>query len=136
MSARRAVPAAALAVTVTLMMLHATVLAQPGRDATATQSEPPQKVRVLVKDNYFEPRSAVVVEGGHIGWKWRGENRHSIRFTKVPKGASRKGARSRTAGYWKRTFKRRGVYRYVCRHWAGMRGTVTVRSEPKPKPES
>ena len=67
-----------------------------------------------------------------MGWKWRGKNRHSIRFTKVPEGASRKGTKSRTEGYWKRTFRRPGVYRYVCRHWAGMRGTVTVRSEPEP----
>ena len=135
MSARRAVPAAALAATVTFMMLHATVLGQGG-NATATQAEPPHKVRVLVKDNYFEPRSVELVEGGHAGWKWKGKNRHNVRFTKVPRGASRKGAKSRTTGYWKRSFRRPGTYRYVCRHWAGMRGTITVRPEPKPKPES
>jgi plastocyanin len=115
-----------------LGVVYATPVA--GGDVTISQA-PPAKVRVLVRDNYFEPRSIEVQEGGHVGWKWRGENRHSIRFTKVPAGASRRGAKSRTEGYWKRSFRRPGVYRYVCRHWAGMRGTITVRSAPEPEPE-
>jgi len=97
-----------------------------GGDVKASQTPSPKKVKVLVKDNYFEPRSIVVAEGTRVGWKWRGENRHNIRFTKVPRGTSRKGAKTRTSGYWKRTFRKRGTYRYVCKHWAGMRGTVTV----------
>ena len=101
-----------------------------GGDVTVSQA-PPSKTKVLVKDNYFEPRSGVVGEDTHVGWKWRGENRHNIRFTKVPRGTSRKGAKTRTTGYWKRTFRKPGTYRYVCKHWAGMRGTVTVRPEPE-----
>jgi plastocyanin len=130
---RRIAALLAAAAVISLGVVYGTPVA--GGDVNVTQ-EPREKTRVLVKDNYFEPRSIEVVEGRHVGWKWRGENRHSIRFTKVPEGASRKGARSRTEGYWKRTFRRPGLYRYVCRHWAGMRGTVNVRPEPKPKPES
>jgi plastocyanin len=104
-------------------------------DITVSQA-PPDKTRILVQDNYFEPRSTEVAQGGNVGWKWRGENRHNIRFTKVPEGASRKGAKSRSEGFWKRKFNRPGLYRYVCRHWAGMRGTITVRPKPEPKPES
>src|SRR5687768_12408891 len=130
---RRIAALLAAAAAVALGVVYGTPVA--GGDVNITQ-EPREKARVLVKDNYFEPRSIEVAEDRHVGWKWRGENRHSIRFTKVPKGASRKGARSRTEGYWKRTFRRPGLYRYVCRHWAGMRGTVNVRPEPKPKPES
>jgi plastocyanin len=133
MMKRRIAALLAAAAAVALGVVYGTQVA--GGDVNVTQ-EPREKTRVLVKDNYFEPRSIEVVEGRHVGWKWRGENRHSIRFTKVPEGASRKGARSRTEGYWKRTFRRPGLYRYVCRHWAGMRGTVNVRPEPKPKPES
>src|SRR5687767_5019455 len=113
------------------------VYGTPVADGDVTVSQAPPKTKVLVKDNYFEPRSIEVVEDGHVGWKGRGDNRHNIRFTKVPKGASRKGAKSRTEGYWKRAFHRPGLYRYVCRHWAGMRGTVNVRAaEPKGEPES
>jgi plastocyanin len=101
-------------------------------DGVTTSQDVPVKARVLVRDNYFEPRSTEVLEGGLVQWKWRGENRHSIRFTKVPKGAARKGASTRAKGRWKRTFRRPGVYRYVCKVWSGMRGSVTVRPEEPP----
>jgi plastocyanin len=136
MSVKRAVPAAAFAATVTFMCLQAPGLGQTRGEATASQAPPTYKAQVLVKDNYFEPRSTEVLAGGKVSWKWRGENRHSIRFTKVPEGASRRGAKSRSEGKWKRILYRPGVYRYVCRHWAGMRGTVNVRAEPQAKPES
>ena len=136
MSPRSAVPAVVFAATITLICLQAPVLGQTHEDATASQAQPPAKTRVLVKDNYFEPRSAEVLEGGRVIWKWSGMNRHSIRFTKVPPRASRKGAKSRSEGRWKRSFSRPGIYRYVCRHWAGMRGTVNVRPEPEANPES
>jgi plastocyanin len=135
MSKKRAALAAMLAVIVALAAMHGTVLGrEPGSIA---QTDPaPSKARVLVKDNYFEPRSTEVKAGGLVMWKWRGMNRHNIRFTKVPEGASRKGASVRTEGRWKRKFKRPGVYRYVCKVWSGMRGSVTVRAEPEPKPQS
>ena len=91
---------------------------------------------MLVKDNYFEPRSTEVLEGGQVLWKWRGENRHSIRFTKVPAGRSPQGrgaARRRASGSGRS--QRPGVYRYVCKVWSGMRGSVTVRPEPEPPPQ-
>lgn len=122
----------ALAAIAAFTLMGASVLGRTDADGTAAQEPPPRKVRIAVKDNYFEPRSVEVRERGHVGWKWRGQNRHNVRFTKVPKGASRKGSRTRTDGYWKRRFRRPGVYRYVCRVWAGMRGTVTVRSLPEP----
>jgi plastocyanin len=81
---------------------------------------------VLVQDNFFDPRSIQVEAGGKIVWRWKGESRHNVRFTKVPKGASRRGSKTMTEGYWKRRFRVPGVYRYVCTLFAGMRGTVTV----------
>ena len=136
MSTRRAVPTATFVVALTFLLLQAPVLGHAEREATTTQTPPHTKTKILVRDNYFEPRSVEVVEGRHLGWKWKGENRHNIRFTKVPKGASRKGASTRIEGYWKRKFRKPGTYRYVCKHWAGMRGTVTVRPESKPEPSS
>jgi plastocyanin len=129
----RVIPAISLAAFAALGGVQA--LGQPA-DGVTTSQDVPVKARVLVKDNYFEPRSTEVLEGGLVHWKWRGENRHSIRFTKVPKGAARRGASTRAEGRWKRTFRRPGVYRYVCKVWSGMRGTVTVRPEPAPKPET
>jgi plastocyanin len=127
---KRAVPAASIAALLALTVGTATGLGGEG-DVTATQ-EVPARERVLVKDNYFEPRSTEILDEGQVTWRWRGENRHSIRFTKVPKGAARKGAAIRVQGKWKRKFHRPGVYRYVCKVWSGMRGSVTVREEPPP----
>ena len=120
----------------TFICLQASVVGKADTNAAARQAEPPRKARVLVKDNYFEPRSLEIADEGRVYWKWRGENRHNVRFTKVPRGASRKGAKTRTGGHWKRSFRRPGVYRYVCRQWAGMRGTVSVHPRPKPTPET
>jgi plastocyanin len=131
MKVKSAVWAAGLAAVLTFVPLPAAVLGEPAPEGTIAQEPPPAKAKVLVKDNYFEPRSVEITDDGHVGWKWRGVNKHNIRFTKVPRGASRKGARTRTDGYWKRTFHRPGAYRYVCKHWAGMRGTVIVRSAPE-----
>jgi plastocyanin len=125
----RGVPAAIIAALVAF-----TVGTGPGRagvDAAATK-DLPSKERILVNDNYFEPRSTEIAEDGVVTWKWHGENRHSIRFTKVPDGAGRKGASIRGTGKWKKTFHRPGVYRYVCKVWSGMRGSVTVRKQPLP----
>lgn len=122
---------AVLVAVATLTLGVTAVAAVAGGDASVSQT-PPGKTKILVKDNYFEPRSVAVSADTHVGWKWRGENRHNIRFTKVPRGTSRKGAKTRTEGYWKRTFRKPGIYRYVCKHWAGMRGTITVRPAPEP----
>ena len=132
---KRAVPAASVAALLVLAGVPGTSFSLPGRDASVAQDQAPVKARVLVKDNYFEPRSTEILDGGQVVWKWRGETRHNIRFTKVPEGAARKGAKLRVEGKWRRTFHRPGVYRYVCKVWSGMRGTVTVRPDEPPPPE-
>jgi len=132
---KRRAPAAALVAAIPMfVLLQASGLGQSTTGRAVVGDVVPQNARVLVKDNYFEPRSVEVLEGGVVTWKWRGQNRHNIRFTKVPDGASRKGARTRDQGRWKKTFKREGVYRYVCRLWSGMRGSVSVRATPEPPP--
>lgn len=131
---KRRAPAAALVAAIAIFaFLHASELGQSstGR-AVGVTDEVPSKARVIVKDNYFEPRSVQVLVGGVVTWKWHGQNRHNVRFTKVPEGASRKGARTRDQGRWRRTFNREGVYRYVCRLWSGMRGSVSVKALPVP----
>jgi plastocyanin len=129
---RGALAAAVLAAGTAFASAQAGNLDLPAHDAA--MQDAPLKAKVLVQDNFFEPRSTQVQEGGRVTWSWRGMNRHNVAFTKVPAGASRRGSRTRTDGRWKRTFHKPGVYRYVCRLWAGMRGTVTVRHAPEPAP--
>jgi plastocyanin len=82
---------------------------------------------VRVMDNFFDPRSVGVAQGVKVTFTWKGSNRHNVRFTKVPKGASRKGSKTLRSGRWSRRFSQPGVYRYVCTLFSGMRGTVTVK---------
>jgi plastocyanin len=93
---------------------------------------------VKVEDNFFDRRSIEVAQDGKVVWIWKGLNRHNVRFTKVPKGGSRKGSRTLTEGRWHRSFPVPGIYRYVCTVFAGMRGTVTVKppiaNEGRPAP--
>ena len=93
---------------------------------TLQRRTPPAKAKVLVKDNYFEPRSTEVARGwpGRLEWSGRTAT-HPLH-----EGAGGRVAQGREdphRGHWKRTFRKPGMYRYVCTHWAGMRGTVTVR---------
>jgi plastocyanin len=105
-------------------------LGEPG--GSTAENAGPKPVRISVQDNFFDPRSTGVLQNAKVVWIWRGTNRHNIVFTKVPPGASRKGAKTRTGGRWKRAFNVPGIYKYVCRFYAGMRGTITVKSPPPP----
>jgi plastocyanin len=98
------------------------------RDTTAAATTKPQKVWVY--DNFFDRRSIHVAPSTKVVWVWRGANRHNVRFTKVPKGAARGGSKTKSEGRWRRTFKIEGTYRYICKLYTGMRGTITVREEP------
>ena len=102
-------------------------------DTTAAATVKPQKV--WVQDNFFDRRSIQVAPSTKVVWVWKGANRHNVRFTKVPKGAVRGGSKTKTEGRWRRTFKIEGNYRYICKLFTGMRGTITVRDEP-PEPNS
>ncbi len=95
-----------------------------GPRATAPK-EKHAKVRVM--DNFFDPRSAGVDRDEKVTFVWKGTNRHNVRFTKVPEGASRKGSKTRRDGRWSRRFSKPGLYRYVCTLFSGMRGTITVK---------
>jgi plastocyanin len=88
--------------------------------------------KVKVHDNFFERRSIRIKPNEKVVWVWKGMNRHNVRFTKVPKGAKRGGSKIKTTGKWRRTFKIKGNYRYICKLYTGMRGTITVKDQQPP----
>jgi plastocyanin len=92
--------------------------------------------RVVVMDNFFEPRSINIHKGDRVVWVWKGDNSHNIIFTKVPANASKRGADTRREGRWSRKFRKRGVYRYVCTIHSGQRGTIEVGRPEVPPPLS
>lgn len=125
MSRNLALIAAVAAIgTLALLPMTASGLGEPGGAHQASAVDKP--VRIKVEDNFFDPRSTGVLQNAQVTWVWKGTNRHNVVFTKVPVGASRKGAKTRITGRWRRAFNVPGLYRFVCRFYAGMRGTITV----------
>ncbi len=105
--------------------LAAVLFVAPASGGSSEQRRPVDG-RVAVRDNFFSPRSLTIQSGEIVKWTWKGDNRHDLAFTKLPKGASRRGAAARSDGRWYRKFRKPGQYRYVCTLFAGMRGSVTV----------
>jgi plastocyanin len=116
----------AAAAAVASLLAASPVLGGAGSSGSGTET----RTKVRVMDNFFDPRSVTVPQDSRVVWRWKGTNRHNVRFTHVPKGASRRGSRTRTDGRWSRTFGIPGLYRYVCTIYAGMRGTLTVKPPP------
>jgi plastocyanin len=105
-------------------VLAAALASAPALGADSRPQAPDE--RIAVKDNFFSARSVTVHEGDVVRWVWHGDNRHNVTFKKVPAGASKHGAKTRSDGRWQRKFRVQGQYRYVCTLFTGMRGTITV----------
>jgi plastocyanin len=109
-----------------LSLVVPAVLAAALASAPALGADRAADEKIAVKDNFFSARSVTVEEGDVVRWTWRGDNRHNVTFKKVPVGASKHGAKTRSEGRWQRKFRVQGQYRYVCTLFTGMRGTITV----------
>ena len=82
-----------------------------------------------VKDDFFSPKLARVDVGGKVVWRWKGSNDHNVRFRSAPKGAKRpSGSIAQGQRPLRRTFNKRGTYRYVCtlHEDSGMKGRVVA----------
>ena len=124
----RSKPIATAGTAVFAALAGAVLVSAPGVAGTGTATRAQDAaVKVRVQDNFFDPRSTGVLQGGKVTFVWKGSNRHNVHFTKVPPGASRRGSRTKTRGHWARTFAKPGLYRYVCTLFSGMRGTITVK---------
>ena len=111
------------------VLIAVPVVARTGSDGAATATKD-KHTKVRVMDNFFDPRSIGAVQDEKVQFTWKGSNRHNVRFTKVPAGASRKGSKIKREGRWSRSFGKPGLYRYVCTLFSGMRGTITVKPPP------
>ena len=96
-----------------------------GSDREARSAKAKQ---VSIRDDRFSPKNVNVSVGGTVTWTWEGANDHNVTFRKVPNGASKRRARTRSSGHFTRSFSKRGTYRYVCtiHEDLGMRGTVVA----------
>ena len=89
--------------------------------ATGTSSTPPTTAAVSVGDNFFDPTSTTIAEGGSVTWTWAGAVSHNVTFSAGANSATQ------TAGTFTRTFANAGSFDYLCTiHGAAMSGTVVV----------
>ena len=85
-------------------------------------------VEVLVKDDFFKPRSITIKKDRLVTWRWRGENPHNVAIKRA--GSSRVVKRSalKTSGRFTYQFRRTGTWKAVCEVHDGMTMKVVVRS--------
>lgn len=135
MRKNRTIPSALALAAVLGGALAATVAGAPAAITIPGHPEAAKVVtkRVVVMDNFFEPRSVSIRRGEKVVWIWKGDNSHNVTFTKVPKTATKNGADTRKEGRWTRKFRKRGFYKYICTIHSGQRGTIEV-TRPEPPP--
>jgi plastocyanin len=90
----------------------------PSLGATKTKT-------VLVKDDFFSPKSLTISKGTEVQWLWKGKEAHNIA---VANGPSSFRAGKRKKGHFEHTFKKRGKYSIVCTiHAPDMHMTIRVK---------
>ena len=83
----------------------------------------PTSAAVDVKDNFFDPATAIVQVNGTVTWTFRGAIAHTVTFT----GGSDSGTPQASGSFGPVTFTTVGTSSYHCKvHPATMTGNVTV----------
>jgi plastocyanin len=104
-------------------ILCAAALAVPalgGEGASSSASK-----SIAVKDNFFKPKRTTLNGATFVTWKWRGNRRHNVHFTKAP-GKDPRNCGTRRSGNCTRKLKRAGVYRYLCTLHGSMTGKIRI----------
>ena len=94
----------------------AAALAIPAFAATKT---------VLVKDNFFSPKSTSISKGSTVRWLWRGDAPHNVTKSKGPGTKFRSS--NKFSGSYSHRFTRRGTYTIVCTIHPGMTMKLVVK---------
>jgi len=128
MSGRHLLSAAAACVAV-LVLLSASAAA-----ARAPMLRPKPTI-VTVNDFFFGPDSVTIQKGRTVKWVWSSTNTypHDVHLKQGPKKLKERGSYSThttavTDATFKKTFERRGTYRYICTiHPTLMKLTLVVK---------
>lgn len=68
---------------------------------------------------HFKPKALTVKKGTTVHWKWDSNAPHNVFFS------AKRHSKTGSSGSYKRTFKKKGTYRYICTVH-GFRGKVVV----------
>jgi len=90
----------------------------------------PQKKKVDVVDNYYNPKKLTVNLRSKITWVWTDESAdvHDVKLVSGPKGFKKFQTEPGSAGFtYSKTLTKPGTYKFICTvHPALMRMTVRV----------
>ena len=90
----------------------------------ATLGGPPATAavtRVKIKDDLFRPKKVTVQKGDRVKWVNRGDDTHTTTSTQ-----GLWDARLAPGETFKRKFRQKGTFRYMCTIHDGMKGRVVV----------
>jgi len=83
---------------------------------------------VLVKDNFFKPKSVTIKKGGSVTWRWKGTNTHNVAIKKPGTSKVVKRSKFKTKGTYTTSFRARGTWKVLCEvHPQNMRMKVIVK---------
>jgi plastocyanin len=102
--------------------LLSAALLWPALPAPAAAAQPPNTIRIDVKDFMFAPTSMTVKAGATVTWTNMDQEPHTVMS---PDGLFRSGALD-TGDSFSFTFDKPGTYQYVCTIHPRMVGTVVV----------
>jgi len=106
-----------LRTTIPAALAAAVVLSLPAQAASGTT--------MLVKDDFFSPKSKTIAKGTQLTLKWQGVNPHDVVAKKGSNKIWRIGVRDK--GTVRRRFNTAGTYKLICTIHEGMTATVKVR---------
>ena len=103
--------------------------AMAGSHASVRQ---PQKKKIEVADNFYNPRKLTVNLRSRITWVWSDESAdvHDVKLISAPKGFKKFQTEPASAGYtYSKTLTKPGTYKFICTLHIedGMRMTIVVR---------
>ena len=101
-------------------IVTATVAGLPHVTFTATDTAPPLRDSVAVKDNFFQPDSVVLQVNDTVYWTWAGSASHNVSF-----GPGQVSA-TQNSGTYNKQFTAVGKFAYTCTLHSGMKGVVVV----------
>jgi plastocyanin len=107
----------------------AAVPATAGSHATARK---PQKKKIEVADNFYNPKKLTVNLRSKITWVWSDESAdvHDVKLISAPKGFKKFQTEPGSAGYsYSKTLTKPGTYKFICTFHEedNMRMTIVVR---------
>ena len=106
--------------------------AAPAVAVSPKATRAPQKKKIEVVDNFYNPKKLTVNLRSRITWKWTEASAdvHDVKLTSAPKGFKKFQTEPGSAGFtYSKTLTKPGVYKFICtlHEEDSMRMTITVR---------